>query len=212
MADSPGGFTVVVYRVRRRVGIVWSRDRRDFRNVGAIRRECAADPRRQNRRHRRTARQRNRGGCLNGGVDMNRQASGRDIPGEMRAKQVRAWRQRTEFEPAVLIRYCDRRRRPKSGNDDVRDRLTAVVFHGAGDGAGCLRCTYDRRGGWLGLRRSEQWCAECDQTADCRRRYKSGCPCHIELRGPIPDCLPTNPKRRSSRRESAIYWRSCRSL
>ena len=79
---------------------------------------------------------------LNGGVDMNRQAAGRDIPGQMRAKQVRAWRQRTEFEPAILIRYCDRRRRPKSGNDDVRDRLTAVVFHGAGDGAGCLRCTY----------------------------------------------------------------------
>ena len=138
MANAPGGFTVVVHRVRRRVGVVWSRHRCDFRNVGAVRRECTANPRRQNRRHGRTARQRHRGGRLTGGVDMNRQAARRDIPGEMGAKQVRTWRQRTEFEPAVLIRYRDCRHRPKSGNDDVRDRLTAVVLHGADYGAGCL--------------------------------------------------------------------------
>jgi hypothetical protein len=41
--------------------------------------------------------------------------------------------------------------------------------------------------------RSEQWCAESDQTADRRRRYKSDCPCHIELRGSNPDSVPTNP-------------------
>src|SRR6478672_4203188 len=34
----------------------------------------------------------------------------------------------------------------------------------------------------------------------------------LKLRGLIPDCLTTSPKRRSSRRESAFYWRFCRSL
>src|SRR5689334_13661801 len=111
----------------------------------------------------------------------------------MRAKEILTGREWAKLEATAFVRDRNRGRRPDCGNDGVRNRLTVVVLYDARDGARRRRSTYDRCGGWLGLRRSEQWCAESDQTADCRRRHKSGCPCHIELRGvrtPIP-CLRT---------------------
>src|SRR5262249_1926925 len=117
----------------------------------------------------------------------NRQTSRRNVSGEMRAQEIFTWWQRAKLEATALIRDRNRRRRPNCGNDGVCDRLTVIVFYGAENGAGRLRSTHDRCGGRLGLRRSEQWCAESDQTADCRRRHESGCPCHIELRGSNPD-------------------------
>ncbi len=75
----------------------------------------AADARRQNRRPDATARQRHRGRRLNAGVDMNGLPRGATYPARWARSKIRTWRQRTEFEPAVLIgdRDCRRRRRAR---------------------------------------------------------------------------------------------------
>src|SRR5262249_46234732 len=128
-----------------------------------------------------SAAQRNGRRRLTAGVHANRHTARCDISGEMCAKEVFAGCQGAELEATAFVRDRNRRRRPHYGNYGVRNRLAVVVFYGADDGGGRLRSTYDWCRGWLGLRRSEQWCAESDQTADCRRRHKSDCPCHIEL-------------------------------
>ena len=122
------------------------------------------------------------------GVDNNELTAGGDEPAQMRAQQVRSWRQRPQLEPPAAIgdRECARcAERRHHGADDGR---ALFVLNDALNGAWCERRKMRHR---LNLRSALRACnrrgdTQKYQNADRRKRDHSGTTCHVHSGGPCP--------------------------